>query len=176
MTVRAYTLGDEVRLFINGRELGRKPVATADKLTATFEAPYQPGELVAVAFRQGREIARKRLRTVGAPARIQLRAERSRIAASANDLAYVFAEVCDHAGRKVPDAAIPLTFSLEGAARLRATGSANPRGLKSFTDPRCLSFHGEALAIVQPTSRRGRAILRVSGEGLAGDAVGLQIG
>jgi beta-galactosidase len=177
MTIRAYTSGDEVRLLLNGREIGRKAVAIpADKLTATFEVPYSPGELTAVAYRDGREIGRKRLETVGTPARVRLRAERSAIAASPNDLAYVFAEVCDAQGRKVPDAQIPLTFSLEGAGTLKATGSANPRGLKSFTDPRSLTFHGEALAIIQPGYRRGRAIVRVASPDLRGDAVRLRIG
>jgi beta-galactosidase len=177
MTVRVYTAGDEVRLLLNGREVGRKPVLTpTDKLTAFFEVPYAPGELVAVAYRANREVGRKRLETVGAPSRVRLWAERSSIAASPNDLAYIFAEVRDSRGRKVPDAQIPLTFSLEGTGRLKATGSANPWGLKSFTDPRTLTFHGEALAIVQAGYRRGRAVVRVTSPGLRGDAVALQVG
>jgi beta-galactosidase len=176
MTVRAYTSGDEVRLLLNGREVGRKPVTAADKLTATFEVPYATGELTAVALRNGREIGRKRLVTVGPPAQVRLQAERARIEASPNALAYVFAEVCDAAGRKTPDAAVDLTFALEGAGRLRATGSANPRGIESFSDPRTRTFHGVALAIVQGTRTPGRAVLRVSSPGLAGDALPLQIG
>ena len=177
MTVRAYTHGDEVQLLLNGREVGRKAVAIpTGKLTATFEVPYVPGELTAVAYRGGSEIGRKHLETVGAPTHVRLGAERSTIAASPNDLAYIFAEVCDADGRKVPDAQVPLTFSLEGVGTLKATGSANPRGLKSFTDPRTLTFHGEALAIVQPGYKRGRAVLRVASPGLKGDSVQLRIG
>lgn len=174
--VRAYTQGDEVRLILNGREIGRKPVTGADKLTAEFEVPYEPGELVAIGFRAGQEIGRKKLVTVGAPATVRLRAERSQIAATPNDLAYVFAEVLDEQGRIVPDAAVPLTFSLEGPGRLRASGSANPRGLKSFSDPNCTTFHGEALAIVQATPRSGRAVLRVSSPGLGSDSIDIEIG
>jgi beta-galactosidase len=176
MTIRAYTTGDEVRLLLNGREVGRKGVTAADKLTASFEAPYEPGELLAIAFQNGEEIARARLETVGPPAHLRLRAERSRIAASPNDLAYVFAEVCDDKGRKVPDAVVELTFDFVGAGRLRATGSANPRGLKSFTDPRSRTFHGEALAIVQGAAESGRAILKVSSPGLRGDTIELRVG
>src|SRR5688572_9283059 len=109
MTVRAYTWGDDVRLLLNGKEIGRKAVAIPnDKLTATFQVPYAPGQLVAVAYRGGREVGRKRLETVGVPARIRLRAERSAIGVSPNDLAYIFAEVLDARGRKVPDAQVPL--------------------------------------------------------------------
>ncbi|GFE82435.1 beta-galactosidase [Steroidobacter agaridevorans] len=176
MTVRAYTHGDEVQLLLNGRQIGRRFVTTGDKLTAPFEAPYEPGELIAIAFRGGKEIGRKKLVTVGPAAIIRLRAERSNIAATPNDLAYVFAEILDAQGRMVPDAAVPLTFSLEGPARLRATGSANPRGLKSFSDPNCTTFHGEVLAIVQATSRPGRAVLRVSSPGLSSDSIDIEIG
>lgn len=177
MTVRAYTSGDEVRLLLNGTEVDRKAVATpGDKLTATFEVPFAPGELIAVAYRDGREIGRKRLETVGAPASIRLRAERATIEASPDELAYLTVEIVDAQGRKVPDAQVLLTFSLEGVGKLKATGSANPRGIKSFTDPRTLTFHGEALAIVQAGYKRGRALVRVASPGLKGDAVSLQIG
>lgn len=176
MTVRAYSSGDEVRLLLNAREVGRQRLKTADKLTASFEVAYQPGELLAVSYQAGGEVARKRLETVGPPKRVRLRAERIRIAASPNDLAYVFAEVVDQRNRRVPDAAVPLAFMLEGSARLRATGSANPRGLKSFSTPTCETFHGEALAIVQATPARGTAVLRVESPNLAGDAITLQIG
>jgi beta-galactosidase len=175
MVARAYTHGDEVRLMLNGREIGRKSVTRADKLTAEFEVPYEPGELVAIACRGGQEIGRKKLVTVGAATAVRLCAERSSIAATPNDLAYVFAEILDAQGRRVPDAAVPLTFSLEGPARLRSTGSANPRGLKSFSDPNCTTFHGEALAIVQASSRPGRAVLRVSSPGLSPDSIDIEI-
>lgn len=177
MTVRAYTSGDEVRLLLNGREVGRKQViAPADQLTACFDIPYAAGELVAVAYSDDRVIARKELQTVGAPAYVRLSTDRSRIEASPNDLAYVFAEVCDAEGRKVPDAQIPLTFSVAGQAILKATGSANPRGIKSFSDARTLTFHGLALAIVQAGYRRGGARVEVSSPGLKGDVLKLQIG
>lgn len=176
MTVRAYTAGDEVRLLLNGEEVGRRPVVPDDKLTATFDVAYAPGELVAVAYRAGGEIARKRLVTAGPAARLRLSVERSAIAASTNDLAYVFAEVCDARGRKLPDAAAPVQFSVEGPAILRATGSANPRGVKSFSSSACETYHGEALAVVQPTAQAGRARVRVSSPGLAGDAISIRIG
>ena len=176
MTVRAYTSGDSVQLVLNDRSIARKAVRPEDKLKAEFEVSYVPGELVAIAFKDGVEIARKTLQTVGPPAKLRLRAERTHIASSPIDLAYVFAEVCDAQGRRIPDANVPLTFAVEGVARLRASGSANPRGLKSFSSPKCTTFHGEALAIVQPTSRSGQATLRVDSAGLAGDQLVIGVG
>jgi beta-galactosidase len=166
-TVRAYTTGDRVKLVLNGREVADKRLTAQDRLKAEFEIPYQRGALMAVAYRNGVEIGRKTLETVGPAAKLRLRAERPRIDASVDDLGYVVVEVCDAQGRKAPDAMVAVTFSVTGAARLRATGSANPRGLKSFRSPDCTTFQGEALAIVQPGVRSGECLVRATAPGLA---------
>lgn len=176
MTVRAYSSGDTVALLLNGKEVARKTLAETDKRKAEFSVPYQPGTLVAVAYAKGREIARKTLQTVGAPAQLRLRAERAKITGTSGDLAYVFAEVCDAQGRPVPDAAVPLTFAVGGAARLRAAGSANPYGIESFQDAVTRSFHGTALAILEPKARRGDATVRVSSPGLKDATLTIAVG
>ncbi len=173
--VHLYSGAEEVVLLLNGLEVGRKRMAPADKMKALFKVPYQPGSLIAVAYSSGREIARRTLETVGAPTTLRLRAERNRIKGSAADLAYVFAEVCDARGRLVPDAAVPLTFTVAGKAMLRAAGSANPYGIESFQDGATRSFHGTALAIVQPTGRRGEALVDVSSAGLRGASLSIQL-
>lgn len=165
LTVRAYSNGDEVALLLNGKEIARRTVAYEDRLTATFKVPYTPGELVAIAFVDGREIARKSLVTVGEPVEVRLRAELPKLGSSPHDLAYVTAEILDSKGRLVPDAQVELRFSVKGPARLLACGSANPRGIGSFTDPRCRTFHGVAQAILAPSGKRGDVILRAEAPG-----------
>jgi beta-galactosidase len=166
ITVRAYTPADEVALLINGKEAGRKRLTPSDKLKAEFKVSYQPGSLTAVAYSEGKEIYRTTLKTVGPPARLRLTIERKTVDGSPADLAYILTQVCDAQGQPVPDAAVPLTFKVKGPARLIAAGSANPRGIESFQDSRTRSFHGRALAILRPTTRRGEATLRVSSPGL----------
>ncbi|MBV1687920.1 DUF4982 domain-containing protein [Novosphingobium sp. G106] len=166
MTVHVYSSGDEVALLLNGKEVGRKQMSATDKQKAEFKVEYKAGALTALAYGSGKELARKSLETVGPPAKLRLRTERPSIVGSAGDLAYVFAEVCDEQGRLVPDAAVPLTFALEGGARLLAAGSANPYGIESFQDYRTRSFHGRALAVLQPTTQRGEAAIRVFSPGL----------
>lgn len=166
MTVHVYTRADEIALLLNGREVARKAMTPTDKAKAELKMPYQPGTLTAVAYAKGREVARKVLETVGPPAQLRLRAERSMIAGDVSDLGYVHAEVCDANGRPVPDAAVPLTFAASGPARLLAAASANPYGIESFQDERTRSYHGVALAIIQPTARRGEAVIRVTSPGL----------
>lgn len=176
MTVRAYTSGDEVRLLLDGREIARQSVGPNDQLRALFQLAFAPGTLTAVAFRGGREIGRKTLATTGAATRLRLTAERDRIGGGAGELAYVFVDVLDAAGRPVADAAVPVRFSVQGAVRLLRAGSANPFGVESFQDARTRTYHGAALAILAPTHPRGEAHVDVSSEGLAGARLTIQVG
>ncbi len=168
MNVHVYTGGDEVALLLNGKEVARQKLDRKDKRKVVLKVGYQPGTLTAVAYRAGQEFAREVLETVGAPAQLRLRAERASIKGGLVDFAYVFAEVLDDRGRMVPDAAVPLSFSASGAARLIAAGSANPYGIESFQDGETRSFHGTALAILQPVRARGDARITVSSSGLRG--------
>ncbi|HUO23519.1 MAG TPA: glycoside hydrolase family 2 TIM barrel-domain containing protein [Caulobacteraceae bacterium] len=175
LTVRAYSGGDEVRLSLNGREIGRRPLTPADKLKAEFAVPYAPGELIAVAFSQGREIGRQSLATAGPPARVRLTQEPGAVGRSRQDLAYVVAEVLDERGRLCPDAMVPLAFKVSGPAELAAAGSANPRGLESFRDPFCRTFHGVAQAIVRPTGRAGMVSVEVVATPLRGERLRIRL-
>jgi beta-galactosidase len=175
MTVRTYTRADEVRLLLDGREVGRKKLPSDGRFTIEFAVPYEPGELTAVAYTGGKEIARKSLVTVGAPAKVRLRTDRRRISRSRNDLAYLYAEVLDAQDRLVPDAAVPVTFEVRGDGELAAAGAANPRAVESFRNPRCRTFHGTALAIVRPLGRAGSAVLRVQSPDLEEHEIGIEI-
>lgn len=175
LKVHAYSAADEIAILLNGKEVARKSMQPADKLKAQFDVPYATGTLTAVGYSGGAEIAREILETIGQPEKLRLRAERKAIEGSAADLAYVFVEVCDAQGRLVPDAAVPLNFTVDGKARLRAAGSANPYGIESFQDGSTRSFHGTALAIVEPAGRRGEARVSVSSPGLQSASYSIQI-
>lgn len=166
MTVRAYSRGDTVALLLDGKEVARTALTPAHKRKAILTIPYAPGALTAVAYANGKEIGRRTLTTTGPATRLRLRAEQERIGSGPDELAFVFVEVTDAQGRLVPDAAVPVTFTVDDAARLLRAGSANPFGIESFQNARTRTFHGVAQAILQPTGRRGEAVVRVSGEGL----------
>jgi len=111
MTVHVYTPGDGVRLLLDGEEIGRP---APERAMATLTVPYRPGELTAVAFRDGREIARTALRTVGAPAALRLVPDAWSLTTRRDDLAHVLVEVVDAHGRLVPDATVQAGFEVGG--------------------------------------------------------------
>ena len=47
MNVRVYTRGDQVKLLLNGKDVGSKDLTEKDALRAEFTVPYSPGELKA---------------------------------------------------------------------------------------------------------------------------------
>ncbi|MFN3649376.1 MAG: glycoside hydrolase family 2 TIM barrel-domain containing protein [Armatimonadota bacterium] len=167
LQVRVYSTGDQVHLLLNGREIGVQPVSEETKLRAEFTVPYAPGELRAVAMRQGQPIAELTFRTAGPPAKLRLKADRTSIRRDRRDLAFVTVEVLDSEGELVPDAVVPVELRLRGPGRLAGAGSANPRDVRSFQQPRARTFHGKCLAVIQPTGTAGALLLRAEAEGLA---------
>ncbi len=175
LKVRVYSTGDQVRLLLNGKEIGVKPVSAETELAAVFEVPYAAGELKAVALQGGSQVAELAFKTVGKPARLRLKADRTAIRRSRNDLSYVTLEVLDQAGELVPDAVVPVAFSVEGVCELAAAGSANPKDVASFRKPRPNTFHGMCLAIVRPKGMAGTATVRARAEGFAPASVELKV-
>jgi beta-galactosidase len=97
LKVRAYTAGDRVRLLLNGKEIGVKPVSAATEMRAEFDVPYASGELKAIALENDRPVGELSFRTVGKPAKLRLKADRTSIRRDRNDLSYVTLEVLDAA-------------------------------------------------------------------------------
>ena len=115
------------------------------------------------------------LKTAGAPARLRLRADRTTLRRSRNDLAYVTVEVVDQAGELVPDAVVPVTFEVSGAGELAAAGSANPKDVFSFRRPSPKTFHGKAIAIVRPHGAAGLITVRAQASRLTSGSLTLPV-
>lgn len=166
MQVHIYTTYSSVRLQLNGETIGEQNVSAQTKLTATFNIVYQPGILKAIALKNGMPVDSVILQTAGKPAQIRLTADRTIIHASRSDLCYVTAEILDAKGRLVPDALLPLDFSIKGAGEIIATANANPSDMESFQHPQHKTFRGKCLIIVRPNGKAGTIGLKANSKGL----------
>ncbi len=175
MKVRVYSTSDQVRLLLNGKEIGVKPVSVQTERRAEFDVPYAAGELKAVALSDGKQIAELVFKSAGKPARLRLKADRPTIKRDRNDLSFVTLEVLDQSGELVPDAVVPVAFSITGAAELAAAGTANPKDVRSFRQSRPRTFHGKCLAIVRSKGTAGSATLLARADGLTTASVVLQV-
>lgn len=175
MIVHVYTLGDTVTLFLNGSQVATTTVTADDRALATLTVPYSPGELTAVASRNGVEIGRTTLATVGTPFALRLVPDVERLTTSRDDLAYVLVEVVDSEGKLVPDAVADVMFQVGGAGELAAVGNGNAHNVDSFRQPRRFTWHGRALAILRPAKRPGTLTLVASTPGLHAARVALRV-
>jgi beta-galactosidase len=176
MDVRVFSRCQEVRLELNGKVIGTKPVNEGTKLIATFQVPYQPGMLKAVGLEKGIEVVSKVIATTGPAKHIRLTADRSVIKASRNDLSYVKIEITDAYGNVIPDAASQLKLTVTGAGELAGTGSACPDCMASFKGPLVKTFRGTAIAILRPAigNNVGDIILKAEAEGLSSAEISVQ--
>jgi beta-galactosidase len=166
LQVSIYSRCDEVRLELNGVVIGTKKVSEATKLTAQFEVPYQPGELVAVGLNDGKEVIRQTLKTTGKPAKLKITTEENAFPGIQNDLAYFNIEVLDENGLQVPNAEIPVEFEISGPCKLQAVASENPKDMHSFQQPRVKTYHGRCQLIVRLEKEGGKIVVTAKSEGL----------
>jgi beta-galactosidase len=165
--VWAYTNGDEVELFLNGRSLGTRR-ETGDTLHVWWRVPYAPGVLRAVARRAGRVTATREVRTAGAPLRVALAPDRSRLRADGEDLSFVTVTVLDRAGVPVPTAEHWVRFRVVGGgARLDGVDNGDQFSHASLKADSVKLFNGKALVIVRSGERTGTATLSAAAQGLA---------
>jgi beta-galactosidase len=174
LTVHVYTPGDNVRLLLNGTEVPGGAV-TPSKAVAAFSVPYAPGELTAIASKNGREIGRQTLVTAGAPAGLRLTPDTAGLTTSRDDLAHVLVEVVDARGQVVPDAVLEVNFEVSGAGDLAAVANGNPHNVDSFRQPHRYTWHGQAQAIVRPGKAPGIMTLTARAAGLRGATLALPV-
>ena len=163
-----YSKADEAEVFVNGQSIGRKPVSKDGYYpnTVRFETTYQPGEVIAVSYKDGQEVSRAGLVTTGSAQKIRVTPEKSVMAADGHDLIYVNIEITDRDGRVVPDAAVALSADVSGAGRLAGFGSANPITEEDYTDSKAISYRGRALLIVRAGYESGTCSVEICAEGL----------
>ncbi len=135
------------------------------------EVVYEPGELKAVAYKDGKEIGQAVMRTADKPSKIQLTPDRTKLSASGEDLCYILIEALDEKRTLCPLADNLIRFKVDGPAEIAGVGNGNPLSLEPFqadpstglrTGSRKL-FHGKAMLILRTMEGQGGQV-RVTAE------------
>ncbi|MGW1913296.1 glycoside hydrolase family 2 TIM barrel-domain containing protein [Streptomyces sp. NPDC002076] len=141
------------------------PNGSAGKLHLTWKVPFQPGELKAVARRDGKVVATDVLRTAGAAHAVRLTADRNSVAADGRSLIFVTAEIVDAHGVVVPDAAHLITFDVTGGS-LAGVDNGREESAERYQASTRSAFHGKALAIVRSGTKPGPLTVTARADGL----------
>jgi beta-galactosidase len=156
--VEVYSNCREVSLWLNGQDLGRKPLAS-DASPRTWEVVFTPGRIEARCAEYPRVM--EALQTAGPVAALLLKQEVAPAGSSFDDVSLVRLVVVDARGVPVPGAQVPITFSVDGDGKLLATDNADYAYSSAFSDPKCTTFDGRAVVLVR---RRGRGAVYVHAE------------
>ena len=157
--------GDEVELRLDGKTLARRTVGEGMPLVTVFETEYRPGELTAIAYRNGSETGRVALRSAVGETTLTASADRDTLVADDADLAFISIELRDTAGTLVTSEDRQVAVSVEGAGVLQALGSARPDNGERYDTDEHTTFDGRALAVVRPTGA-GAITVTVTADGL----------
>lgn len=164
--VLAMTNGDAAELFLNGKSLGKKSFSRYDG--GEWSVNYAPGQLSAVAYKDGKEIARTAVETTGPAVAIKLTPDRPSISGDGRDAEPVTVSAVDAQGREVPTANLPVTFDLAGPGSIIGHGNGDNTSRESEKGSQRSLFNGLAQLIVQSKSGgSGELVLRATSPGLA---------
>jgi beta-galactosidase len=151
VTVEVYSGADEVELLVNGRSLGRQPAGDGHRFRAEFEAVYEPGELLAVAYSGGTETGRHLLRSAAGSVLLRAEADRRLVSVGGGDLAFVTLTLTDLAGTCWTGADRTVRAEVTGPGVLLGFGSASPSTEERFDATERRTYDGRALAVLRPT-------------------------
>lgn len=170
--VFVYTNGDCAELFLNGISMGKQCKKPDSKKSIEryrlmwMEVPFTPGELKAVAYKNGKIIGENSVRTADEPYRIQLTPDRNSLKAGNNDLSYILVEALDKDGNPCPLADNLINFEISGPGIIEGVGNGDPQSLAPFIASERKLFYGKAMVIVKGLDEAGEIKLEASGKGL----------
>lgn len=148
--VWVYSNCDEVELFLNGKSLGKdRPGTKWDEMQCDWMVPWTPGRLVAVAYQNGREVARAEQVTAGAPAQLSLEAE-------GDEYPIITVRQEDGQGVLNPYAENRIHYYVEGPARILSLESGNPVNTENnYGQTSRAAFFGMARCFLEKTASDG---------------------
>ncbi|MDZ7290584.1 MAG: DUF4982 domain-containing protein [candidate division KSB1 bacterium] len=165
-TVTVFSNCERIDLFLNGQLLAsQKPdtgKSTENLLHPPFtfsDVPWQPGELRAVGYINGKEVASHVRRTPGEAAAIEMNFDlRGDAIANGEDMFFVYAAVVDKNGTVVHDVKKEISFQVTGSGFL-----ISPEKVETEA--------GIAAALIRTTTQPGRVVIKAETEGLKGAVV-----
>ena len=168
LSLITYTNTDEVELLLNGKSLGRKQNPVGDTKQRNQirwdNIIYEDGKLEAVAYNNGKPVARHKIETTGKAVKLKATLEDNTWQADGTDLMHIRIEAIDSKGRRVPMAQDELKFEVEGDAKIVAVsnGDINSEEL-NVTNHRRL-WNGSALVILRAGTTSGKVTLNVTSD------------
>jgi len=116
-----------------------------------LDTVYEPGEVRAVAIRDGKPAESVVMRTAGKPVKVCLKPE-PMLTGEKDELLWTQVDVLDAQGVRNPLATDRVFFKLEGPGEILGVGNGDPRGDEPFTETASHKlFFGKAVTVIRRT-------------------------
>lgn len=192
--VFCYTNAEEAELFVNGKSQGRKikglnktriPVNFSgwknkekyfdSPYRLSWNVPFEVGEIEVVAYNEGKEVARKSIKTAKEPSQISLEADRETINADGEDLSFITVKIEDENGTFHPLANNLIAFKISGPATIAAVGNGNATSTEPFQANYRKAFNGLCLLVLKSRKgEKGEITIEATSEGLVSKTLTLK--
>lgn len=172
--VLVYGTGDEVALFCNEKEIGRKPIGKENRYQASFETIYELGCLTAVTYENGKESGRYSLQTASEQLKLHTNLSKTVLDEAGENISFLEIHLVDENDNLHTDKDRVVQIHGDDGVEIVGFGSADPYSEENFFDERRLSYRGKLLAVLRG-KKPGDYQVRISSEGCETVQLSMQV-
>ncbi|WP_187328681.1 glycoside hydrolase family 2 TIM barrel-domain containing protein [Echinicola rosea] len=148
--VACYANVEEVELWLNGKSLGTKEIIYDSKGMPGWKVEYVPGELKAVGYEDGKEVATFSLNTPGSVDHLEISSEKGEADAYSGDsIVMLDISLSDRNGNLVPNSDQNVRIGLEGDAELLGLESGDLRSHEDYQASQRKTYKGRLKAYIK---------------------------
>jgi len=163
--ITCYTNADEVELFLNGRSLGKKQGKYELDQMIAWELGYEEGELKALAYNDGIQVAEYALNTPGPVSKIEGKVTQQQFTKE-NEVMELEIMLTDAGGNLVEDSDQELTLDLQGPIELLGLESGDLASHESYQASFRKTYKGRLKAYFKTNGNSASIQIRVSSPNL----------
>jgi len=154
--VTTYTNCETVDLYVNATKIGTKKLSDFPNMIMVWPAvPWTTGTIKAVGMKGGVQVAVDSINTVGAEAKISLKADKTTLYADGDDAASIEVSIADAANNFVYAATDTVQFTMTGPGRSLGIASGDWSSAEPFKATSRKLYHGKVLIVIQSTMTPG---------------------
>ena len=168
VSVVTYTNCDSVDLYVNSTKIGTKKSSdfAENGIMQWTDVPWQSGAIKAIGWKDGKEAAVDSIKTVGAPAKVMLKPDRTTLHADGDDVSCIQVDIGDADNNSIFTADNTVRFTMTGPARSLGIASGDWTNDEPFKATSRKVYQGKALIVIQSTLVPGTINLTVDSPGL----------
>lgn len=159
---------EEVKMYINGNPYILPMPADCPNGLIMGYAPYIPGTVEVVGYRNGEAVCSHKIGTPTGNIRLEFEAETITVPAEKDYELLVGLKVLDEKGSPVFRETATVTFRTEGGAEVIAVDNGDLTELAPYAASSCKLYRGQASVLVRLTGKPGKITLYADAPGIAG--------